>query len=123
MTPVTVALWSVLALLCLPVLAVAILRWHAATGLIYGACLAICLLLFAVALTHLVEAGNAPSTLRLSAGLPWIGAHFRMDALSAFFLVVTNLGGAGQVFLPSAMACTSKPPDGSCLSMLRFWPA
>ena len=27
-------------------------------------------------------------------GLPWLGAHFRVDALSAFFLVVVNLGGA-----------------------------
>ena len=29
-------------------------------------------------------------------GLPWIGAHFRLDALSAFFLVVVNLGGAAR---------------------------
>ena len=27
-------------------------------------------------------------------GLPWLGAHFRIDALAAFFLVVVNLGGA-----------------------------
>ena len=27
-------------------------------------------------------------------GLPWIGSHFRIDALSAFFLVVINLGAA-----------------------------
>ena len=27
-------------------------------------------------------------------GLPWLGAHFRLDALAAFFLVVVNLGGA-----------------------------
>jgi hypothetical protein len=26
--------------------------------------------------------------------LPWIGAHFRIDALAAFFLAVVNLGGA-----------------------------
>ena len=30
----------------------------------------------------------------LPLGLPWIGAHFRIDALSAFFLIVVNLGGA-----------------------------
>ena len=30
----------------------------------------------------------------LPLGLPWIGAHFRLDALAAFFLVVVNLGGA-----------------------------
>ncbi len=27
-------------------------------------------------------------------GLPWLGAHFRIDALAAFFLLVVNLGGA-----------------------------
>ena len=31
----------------------------------------------------------------LPLGLPWIGAHFRIDALSAFFLAVINLGAAG----------------------------
>ncbi len=30
----------------------------------------------------------------LPLGLPWIGAHFRLDALAAFFLVVVSLGGA-----------------------------
>ena len=27
-------------------------------------------------------------------GLPWLGAHFRLDALASFFLVIVNLGGA-----------------------------
>ena len=26
--------------------------------------------------------------------MPWLGAHFRLDALAAFFLLVVNLGGA-----------------------------
>ena len=30
----------------------------------------------------------------LPIGLPWLGAHFRLDALASFFLVVVNLGGA-----------------------------
>jgi formate hydrogenlyase subunit 3/multisubunit Na+/H+ antiporter MnhD subunit len=36
-----------------------------------------------------------PQTEHLPLGLPWTGAHFRLDALSAFFLGVVNLGGAG----------------------------
>ena len=32
--------------------------------------------------------------LTLPLGLPWLGAHFRLDALAAFFLLVVNLGGA-----------------------------
>ena len=38
--------------------------------------------------------GKIGEALVLPLGLPWIGAHFRVDALSAFFLVVINLGGA-----------------------------
>ena len=34
------------------------------------------------------------SGLTLPIGLPWLGAHFRLDALASFFLVVVNLGGA-----------------------------
>ena len=32
--------------------------------------------------------------LTLPIGLPWLGAHFRLDALASLFLVVVNLGGA-----------------------------
>ena len=95
MTSVTVALWSVFALLCVPLLgAVVLLRWSPATRLVYGASLAICMVVLFTALSYLVAGGNASSSLRLNVGLPWIGAHFRMDALAAFFLVVANLGGA-----------------------------
>ena len=94
MTPVMIALWSVLALLGAPLLAVTAASWSAATRRVYSACLAICLVALAVAVAHLAGAGSAPSSLRLPLGLPWIGAHFRIDALTAFFLVVANLGGA-----------------------------
>src|SRR5581483_3543269 len=36
---------------------------------------------------------RAGEVLTLPLGLPWIGAHFQLDALSAFFLAVVNLGG------------------------------
>ncbi len=35
-----------------------------------------------------------PSALVLPLGLPWIGIHLRIDALTAFFITVINLGGA-----------------------------
>ena len=41
----------------------------------------------------LLSAG-ADSTLVLPLGLPWIGAHFRLDLLSAFFVFVVGFGGA-----------------------------
>src|SRR5947209_1834999 len=94
MTPVVVALCSVSAFLGLPLLAAAAMRWSAATRVIYGACVIICLVVLVVALTQLLSASSTASSLRLPLGLPWIGAHFRIDALAAFFLAVVNLGGA-----------------------------
>ena len=43
------------------------------------------------ALAHLLGAA-APFGLTLPLGVPWLGAHFRLDALSAFFLIVVDLG-------------------------------
>ena len=61
--------------------------------LIYGGSLALCGIGLVVGLSALL--GQAPpETLMLPIELPWLGAHFRLDALSAFFLVVVNLGGA-----------------------------
>ena len=42
----------------------------------------------------LVADAQNVSGLTLPIGLPWLGAHFRLDALASFFLVVVNLGGA-----------------------------
>jgi formate hydrogenlyase subunit 3/multisubunit Na+/H+ antiporter MnhD subunit len=46
----------------------------------------------AIGLNQLLQPGVGES-LTLPLGLPWLGAHFRVDALSAFFLAVVNLGG------------------------------
>jgi formate hydrogenlyase subunit 3/multisubunit Na+/H+ antiporter MnhD subunit len=48
----------------------------------------------AIALLHLLDPAATPSEAWLPLGLPWQGAHFRLDALSAFFAFVTGLGGA-----------------------------
>ena len=55
---------------------------------------------FAISTAMLIGAGvqllggTKGDAIVLPLGLPWIGAHFRVDALSAFFLVVIDLGGA-----------------------------
>jgi hydrogenase-4 component B len=55
-------------------------------------------LLMMSGLMALLEA-SGPATASLPLGVPWIGAHFRVDALSAFFLLVVNLGAvAASVF-------------------------
>ena len=91
MTPVVTELWCVAALLAIAVTSV-LAAGRAATGrAVYGAALAVTLVAQGVALAGLA---HAPSTIILPLGLPWLGAHFRIDALAAFFLVVINLGGA-----------------------------
>src|SRR5712671_383276 len=94
MTPVVVALCSVSAFLGLPLLVAAAMRWSAATRPIYGACFVVCLVILVAALVQLLSASSTVSALSLPLGLPWVGAHFRIDALAAFFLAVVNLGGA-----------------------------
>jgi hydrogenase-4 component B len=65
---------------------------------IYGACVALCAAALVLALTQLLS-GNPVLRLALPLGIPWLGAHFRLDGLSAFFLVVVNLGaGAASLF-------------------------
>src|SRR6266446_1429610 len=119
MTPVVVALCSVSAFLGLPLLAATAMRWSAATRVIYGACVIICLVVLVVALTQLLSAGSTASSLRLPLGLPWIGAHFRIDALAAFFLAVVNLGGASASLFAIGYGKHEKAPG----RVLPFYPA
>ena len=109
MTSVVIALWSVAALLGVAVLAVVTLRSSAATLLTYGACLAVSIVILAVALTFLIGAAQPQST-KLPFGLPWIGANFRIDALAAFFLAVANLGGAGASLFAIGYGTHEKAP-------------
>src|SRR2546428_1721865 len=68
---------------------------EARAGLIvYGVCLIASLALFSIALLALLGISDRPSAATLPLGIPWLGAHFRLDALSAFFLAVVNLGAA-----------------------------
>ena len=87
-----VALTCVAVFLGAAVLAIAVSAHRAASTIIYSACLAASSIAFAAALVHFV--GASPVTLTLPLGLPWLGAHFRLDALAALFLAVVNLGGA-----------------------------
>jgi len=87
-----------IALACLPVLgllALALGRYRLTHPLVYAATALVCAVLAGVAIAHLT--GLAPvKAVTLPLGLPWSPAHFRLDSLSAFFLVILNL--------PSAMA-------------------
>jgi len=118
MSPVTIALLATAALLAASVLAVGIGRNKDAYRLIYGSCLAVTIIVLAAALVQLLGA-SAPSGVRLPLGLPWIGAHFRLDALSAFFLAVTALGGAAA----SLYALGYGQHEQAQTRVLPFYPA
>ena len=94
MTPVAVLLWAVAALLGTAVTAVALSRAAVATRLVYSACAVICGGALLFLLVHLVGQPGATTLLSLPLGLPWLGAHFRLDPLATFFLIVIDLGGA-----------------------------
>jgi hydrogenase-4 component B len=87
----TIALVCAAALLALAALAVVIGRSAASTRIVYGASMIVAAISLIAAAAHLLGAA-APLSLTLPIGVPWLGAHFRLDALSAFFLVVTDLG-------------------------------
>ena len=81
------------ALLVISVVAVFLRRRPVVAAIVYGGSLALSVALLAGALGRLI-AGGSPDGVVLPIGLPWIGSHFRIDALSAFFFVVINLGAA-----------------------------
>jgi len=116
--PVAVALWGIIALLATGALAVALQGRPVASRLVYLVCLVVSVIMLIVGGAALLSAGS-PSTIGLPLGLPWIGAHFRIDALSAVFLVVVNLGAAGA----SLFAIGYGEHETSPGRVLPFYPA
>lgn len=60
-------------------------------GLAYIAAAALCALL---ALAGILAIGGTAARTILPLGLPWMGAHVRLDALAGFFLLLLGTGGA-----------------------------
>ncbi len=55
----------------------------------------------------------------LPLGLPWIGTHLRLDALSGFFLILIGLGGAGASLFALGYGRHEAHPE----RVLPFYPA
>jgi hydrogenase-4 component B len=91
---VVYSLYGVIALLALAPIAILLSASERATGVIYGVSFIVTLVLCAIALRGLFGYVPNPSSVTLPLGLPWLGAHFRIDAVATFFLVVINLSGA-----------------------------
>jgi hydrogenase-4 component B len=105
-------------LLALGILAVIVGRAAAASRVIYGASIVVTTVSLVAVLTHLL--GAAPTeSLTLPVGLPWLGAHFRLDALSAFFLAVVDFGAASASLFALGYGSHEATPG----RILPFYPA
>lgn len=118
MSPAAIVLASVALLLATAVLAVAIARAGVAHRIVYGACLGLALTALAAGLAQLLGA-SAPTGLWLPLGLPWLGAHFRLDPLAAYFLAVVNLGAAAASLFALGYGRHEPAPE----RVLPFYPA
>ncbi|MBZ0227148.1 MAG: hydrogenase 4 subunit B [Bauldia sp.] len=116
--PIDIVLICIAVLLAVSVLAVVLVR-RPATALVYGLSLAVSLVLLGVALVRLISGPGPGDAVTLPLGIPWIGAHFRIDALSAFFLVVVNLAGAGASLYGFGYGRHETAPE----RVLPFFPA
>jgi formate hydrogenlyase subunit 3/multisubunit Na+/H+ antiporter MnhD subunit len=106
-------------LLALSVMAVAAARRPRGGDFVYGAALALSIAMLAGGGWHLLFSREAPAALTLPIGLPWIGANFRLDALSAFFVVVVNLGAAAASLYGIGYGRHDSEPQ----RVLPFYPA
>src|SRR5205085_4965455 len=113
------ALFAVLALIALAPVGIALGASSRGTKLVYGASLIVGLALCVIAVVALLGNDGATSATTLPLGLPWLGAHFRIDALASFFLVVVNLGGAAA----SLFALGYGRHEHSPQRVLPFYPA
>ncbi|MDJ0449573.1 hydrogenase 4 subunit B [Methylocystis sp. JR02] len=86
------------------------------TRLVYGLTGGLCAAIF---LAVIVPRGAHVLQTTLPLGLPWIGMRFRIDALSAFFLAVVNLGGAAASVYAIGYGAHEKSP----MRVLPFFPA
>ena len=105
-------------LIALGILAVIIRRATASSRLIYGASIVVTAVSLAAALTQLLSAAP-PQSLTLPVGLPWLGAHLRLDTLSAFFLAVVDLGAASASLFALGYGRHEAAPE----RILPFYPA
>jgi formate hydrogenlyase subunit 3/multisubunit Na+/H+ antiporter MnhD subunit len=76
-------------------------------------------MLFGIALLNLIDPAHPTLTATLPIGLPWLGAHFRIDPLASFFLAVINFGGAAASLFALGYGRHEHSPG----RVLPFYPA
>jgi len=112
-------LWCIALLLATSVAAAVSARRGWARALVYGASLGTSSIALAIASAALIASPTLAGEIQLPVGLPWLGAHFRLDALAAFFLVVVNLGSATASLYGLGYGRHEEAPE----RVLPFYPA
>jgi hydrogenase-4 component B len=85
---------------------------------LYAGALAICATILVTAALFVLTSGPVQTT-TLPLGLPDVGMRLRLDALSGFFLIVVNLGGAASSLFAMGYGMHEKRPG----RVLPFFPA
>ena len=106
-------------LLVLAPAAIALASYKRGSAIVYVASLILTSTLCVVALRNLLFLSHLAWTVTLPVGLPWLGAHFRLDPLASFFLVVVNFGGAAANLFALGYARHEEAPG----RVLPFFPA
>lgn len=90
-----------------------------ATPLVYGATIVFAAILLASGLFGLFGGGRFWGAVDLPVGLPWIGARFAIDPLTAAFLTIVNLGAVVTGFYALGYGRHEEEPG----RVLPFYPA
>ena len=90
-------------------------RVPAGRFIVYGGCLLVASVVF---VTGLGSIGAPAERVALPLGLPWVGVHLRLDALSAFFLLLLGLGAAGASLFAIGYCAHDEEPQ----RVLPFYP-
>jgi len=117
--PLILALCCVAVLLATTCVGVAMSRIPMASQAVYGLSLLASLAALAIALVRLVGDATTAPAVTLPLGIPWLGAHFRMDMLATVFLVVVNLGTAAASLFAIGYGRHEDSPE----RILPFYPA
>jgi formate hydrogenlyase subunit 3/multisubunit Na+/H+ antiporter MnhD subunit len=106
----TLILFCLGAQFALAAIAVAIGQYRHAGTLVYAFTLVNASVAL-IAAGHALLGGKLPVADTLPVGLPWLGTHLRIDAVSAFFLVVVNFGVAAASLFALGYARHEQSPQ------------
>src|SRR5258708_16157582 len=99
MSAVVLQMLCVAGLLGSAVLAIVLSRSKIATAIIYSATLAASVIALIGSIHWLLGDTANATDLTLPIGVPWLGAHFLLDPLPSFFLLLLNLRRAPSSLL------------------------